>query len=291
MNVKDNRLRARPVPTDNFTRDFKTIANTKGAPKPPDESDVGPGKTISDPNKAFAKIEEMLTEVRDKNGIACAAVSILTHHRLISLLASCRSIVLVDKFSPKKPLVRLYNQINAGILRNNMPGNVFPHLELDAYNDRGVIEGVRMVGKFKETVKLRENETRPNMHEKTLVTLLPQKKILKPAKAITSASMNWSYNSLNSFESIDYSEDLARADHVFQRFGYYWSLSEGLYDFCGSITPRFTWKKVPVKYNLMPKCPECGKKEFAPYWWQTNDMRYPIRKLRCIECNETIEYP
>jgi hypothetical protein len=288
MNAKDNRLRARPVPKDNLNKDYPNIAGTRGAPKPALESSVGPGKTISNPEKVFKLIEDMLTEVREKNGIAFAAVSVLTHHYYINQLAAGRAVVLVDKFSPTPKLVRHYNAINAGLRRNELPGDVFKHLKCHGFDDRGMIDGIRMVGSFKETMRMRHNETRPNMHEKFLVTLLPNRKVLKPHRAITCGSMNWSYNALNSFEAVDYSEDPKRAQYCYNRFGYLWSLSEGLYDFNRSVTPRFDYKKSAVKYSSHPTCKECKNKEFAPYWWQPKNAKDGIRMLRCTGCNAVI---
>jgi len=282
-------LRCKPAPRDNFNL-WRNAAGTQGAPVMPTMSTFGPSQTIGHPETAINMISKSLTQLREAGGLAIVMVTIATNDKLLDLLAGCNSILMIDKTNPTDRLCRKYNRISAGVHRKAMPGKVFNRLVQRNGVDYGLIDGVRQVGNFYGTIRKLINETRPLMHNKAFIGLLPDEKgKLKPAFAYW-GSMNWSWNALTSFEAVEYTEDPAKAQYLYDLAAHTWSFSEGLFDISHGLTPQFEWQKGAPKFSKPNFCPDCGGTDYAPYWWQPKGEPYASRILRCRDCNQLVPY-
>lgn len=280
----------KPVPDDYFPMSFPTVAGTPDAPKPPSGFQGVIETFVTTP------IERIVTELtklhkKDPLMLVCVVGFGLTHTFLLNLLACVNTLAVVQKAFPGQDLLKKYLRLNCRIPRGDLPGNIFSHLvRKDGQKDFGLLDGFRWLGDFHQTMRLLKNEGRAYAHNKLLVVLVHNDAgALVPAVAWF-GSPNFTNNAEKSFEMISRTTDIDLIWKLFDVFGYYWSLSEGLYNFSQGLTPSYTWLKKAEKFGTAPKCKSCGKGPLVPVWVDSDDTDYgPHRVLRC-ECGNTMPF-
>lgn len=292
LTVIETDLLAKPVPNSFFPTDFPTVAGTPGAPKPPNGFSGVKETFVTDPvTRMIADITKL--RKKDPHSLVCVSSFVLTHPFLFNAMAHQGStLAIAQKATPMQPQLKNYMRLFCHISRGDMPGNIFAHLiRRDGQNDFGRMDGFRWLGDAHQTLRWLKNEGRPFAHTKLLLGLghNDQDK-LEPAFGYT-GSPNHTGNAEKSFEMVDRTTDKDYLWKLFDVFAYYWSLSEGLYNFSQGLTPTYAWVKKAPKFSDMPKCPTCDTNEkLLPIWVDSDDLDYgPHRVLKC-ECGHVMPF-
>lgn len=277
-----------PVPNMHFIPTFPTAAGTPNSPKPPTAFSGAVETFVANP---IERIRTELQKIRKKDPLAlvCVVAFGLTDGLLLDILANMNTLAIVQKTFTSPGLIERYLRLGCKIPRGDMPGNIFPNLvRKDGQNDFGILDGFRWLGDFHITTRLLKNEGRPFLHTKLLVVLTHDEKgNLVPYVAYL-GSANFSVNAEKSFELISRTTDADYIRKLFDVFGYYWSLSEGAYNFSQGLTPTYTWVKKPVKVTV-PACKSCGGSGALKTLWVNGDDNDPSphRLLLCEKCGGT----
>jgi len=292
MKKWENRVQVRPAPNQNFNMDFAPCAMTRGAPVLSKEINLPNTKNIKMyPGFVVDEAISFIKEVHAAKGILCFLWSILTHPRILHELAEGNSLGAVDKFSPTIRLADQYNRILCCVPRHKFPGNRIPNLvRRDGQNDYGLPDVTRVVGQdFGKSAPFRENETRPLMHKKTLVGLVPQGKKFVAQMAFR-GSANGTAHAENSWEDVERVDDPDYAKVLYDSFAHTYSMSEGLFAYAPGPMPTYEWRKRPPKTVAVPPCPACSSHEIG-LMWQAQKGEALCRRLCCTSCGEVFGKP
>lgn len=289
MKDKKNELKIKNKndPRGNFNKDFKHQAVLTNIPWPARVSPKGENEAIDSPKERVARQLTLIKEAREKNGLILAGFNLLTDPELLAGLASCNSILMVDKDSFNTSLIRDYNKIIAGYTCDQLPGNYFPHYKSIVEEDHGYIDGVRVIGEHFENLRKRANETRPLFHWKIMILLLPHKKLILAPAASIDGTANGTPNSKMSLERVWYTEDPKLLQYQYDLFAWAWGHTEGLFNYRRSATPMFQWKKTVTRFSPLPLC-QCGHNAYAPHWHMFDGDSEHTHVFRCLHCNNLI---
>jgi hypothetical protein len=287
---------SRCVPKQRFRADFPTVAGIVGAPSPPTNFD---GAVTSVSSGANEKIEEDIQRIYKNDGLVCIIGFIVTSIPILLGCITTNALVVAQKFLPNDETTKLYRRLKCAYRRDQLPGNIFSHLvRRDGQEDFGIMDGFRFLGNYYYTTRKFVNEMRNFAHTKLLIGLLPEKKkkggeiVLVPSFS-WNGSANFSHNADHSFELMQRSQDAAYVKKLFDLFGYYWSLSEGMHNFAPGLTPTYTWLDKPAAFGHSPACPKCGSLHMFPVWMDSEfHAGEAVRKLQCLEseCKEQIPF-
>lgn len=281
---------SRCVPRQSFKADFPTVAGTPAAPTPPTDFD---GVVTSVSSGANERIEEDVRRIYKNDGLVCIIGFVVTSLQLLLTCCTTNALVVAQKFLPNDDTTKLYRRLKCEYRRGQLPGNIFSHLvRRDGQDDFGIMDGFRFLGNYYYTTRKFVNEMRNFAHTKLLVGLLPEKKkkgggiVLVPSFS-WNGSANFSHNADHSFELVQRSQDAAYVKKLFDLFGYYWSLSEGMHNFAPGLTPTYTWQDKPAAFGPPPACPKCGSLQMFPVWMDSEfQPGEAVRKLQCLHCKD-----
>jgi len=281
----------KPVPNDFFSASFSTVAGTPGAPKPPNGFSGSVETFVTEPmNHIIADLTKLLK--KDPAALVFVNCFVMTHPILFNVLSNLNTLAVIQKASPTQDLLKRYLRLRCQIRRGDIPGGIFPHLvRRDGQDDYGVAEGFRWLGDQHQTQRWLQNEGRPFNHTKLLGAYTHgDSDMLVPAFAWF-GSANHSGNAEKSFEMVHKTTDADYIRKLFDVFGYYWSLSEGLYNYSQGLTPTYTWLKKAGKFSALPECKECESNEkWTPVWVDSEDTNSgPHRVLRC-DCGNVMPF-
>lgn len=289
LTVSIEKTLSRCVPRQNFNIDFPTVAGTPGAPKPPTKF---PGNVIAVSRDIIPQMLEDVQRIYKNEGFVCMVGFIVTSMPLLLAMSVTNAIVVVQKYMPNDDTLKLYRRMKCLVRRNQLPGNIFPNLvRRDGQDDFGIIDGCRYIGNFYHTTKKLTNEARNYVHPKMLLGFMPEKKkksgiVYVPAFG-WDGSPNFSYNAENNLELVHRTQDQGYILKLFELFGYYFSLSEGLHNFAPGLTPTYWWQDKPAVFGPSPACPKCGSLSLVPVWVDSeHNSGEAVRKLYCLECKE-----
>jgi hypothetical protein len=279
-----------PVPDAWFINTHPTVAGDAAAPKPPSAFS---GAVETFVTKPIERIRTELQKIMKKDPLAlvCAVAFGLTDSFLLNILANMNTLAIVQKTFTSPGLLEKYLRLGCKIPRGDMPGNIFSHLvRKDGQDDLGILDGLRWLGDFTITTRLLKNEARPYLHSKLLIVMIHDDKGNLIPHVAYLGSANFTANAEKGFELINRTQDIDYISKLFDVFGYYWSLSEGLYNFSQGLTPTYTWLKKPGKFTAAV-C-KCGVSSSLKTSWVNGDDKeyYPHRVLRCEKCGGSMPF-
>lgn len=279
---------------ENFNENFVRAAGSDN-PKAPKSLNHFRSVTEADTyfNSFLGALVDFIEYFHNNGGAVVGAVNILTHPVILDTLSRGDSSLVVDKFVIGRERLNKLNLLGCAFRRNEFPGNILPHLRLKEKlsglpMDNGIVDGFRNMGILKVSHSRKENELRALMHHKFMVGLLLDGKGNLSPEGIVTGSANWTTNCQNSFEDVRIAyEAKEEASHLFNRWGFLYSLSEPMVNPNISATPEFRWEPTKVKYDKVAKCPNCGNTRLVSRWY-TNDYGKNVQGIWCRECKDFV---
>jgi len=279
-----------PVPDAWHVNTHPTMAGDAHAPKPPNAFSGVVDTFVMQPIERI-RVELKKIMKKDPLALVCAVAFGLTDAFLLDIMANMNTLAIVQKTFTSPGLLEKYLRLGCKIPRGEMPGNIFSHLvRKDGQNDFGIVDGLRWLGDFTITTRLLKNEARPYLHTKLLLVMIHDDKGYLVPYVAYFGSANLTANAEKGFEMISRTVDVDYISKLFDVFGYYWSLSEGLYNFSQGIMPTYTWLKKPEKF-ASAVC-KCGASGLLKTSWVNGDDKdpYPHRVLRCEKCEGSMPF-
>ena len=288
ITAENTRTLARP--NENFNVEFSTAAGAPGAPKRADDYDVI-GKSVN--LNIMDRVETDVLSLQKKNGLVCVQGFGVTNARILAAAACVDALVLAQKNTVSKAVLESYINLRCARSRSDLPGNIIGHLtRRDGQDDCGRPDGFRWGGSWYNSVVSPQGTMRAYMHVKRVLGFVEGKtpSSLIPAFSYE-GSANITHGAEGSFETMIRSTDAKTILRQFDDFAFFWSLSEGLYNFSQGIIPTYTWEPNPVVYTTAPVCPDCGKPMYVA-WVEPEKKsgKTPERKLLCISCTRSVDF-
>lgn len=300
--MEEKRITTRPEVIENFNLNCIKACGTEGAPLKVSKADTHDqgrkettveGSNCRDERVRFAKKYAKL----GKHGLIVGLMYTSTDPVVNDALTEVNSMMVANKFWPRKELMDQYSYRKCTIRLQELLGNITPHLSAretaDGIEDfHGLLEPLRVFGNYNISRKFIENANFPLMHEKFWVGLVRDSKGIFQPKDVIFGSANDTKNATTSIESLVVCEDAPKlAKYYYDRWAFITSWSESISPLNRSLFPQLTWNKKPQK-NAAVVCPKCSSKGNSSQTWHEvvpdeESGKVEIKKvLWCQDCGQ-----